>query len=197
MKILNAWTVLMSWTVLMLWKFIRRVVNVKMFTTTAIVLQKLKLNLCSTLFWFTRLAFRFAFPTTMSISSAVITLGNLCTSYTGEVVCYEDIAHAKPREEGCLGEVTLVHLDPETVITKGDYVVVIKGERREGNIGLVQQRHGYRTQNAHICVCLFGSDLPKSLTPGWVAVYGKRRHAELPEEDVPPQLSSQMTLGQL
>jgi hypothetical protein len=27
----------------------------------------------------------------------------------------------------------------------------------------------------------------KSLTPGWV-VYGKRRHAELPEEDVPPQL---------
>jgi hypothetical protein len=28
---------------------------------------------------------------------------------------------------------------------------------------------------------------PESLTPGWV-VYGKRRHAELPEEDVPPQL---------
>jgi hypothetical protein len=27
----------------------------------------------------------------------------------------------------------------------------------------------------------------KSLTPGWV-VYGKRRHDELPEEDVPPQL---------
>jgi hypothetical protein len=27
----------------------------------------------------------------------------------------------------------------------------------------------------------------KSLTPGWV-VYGKRRHAEPPEEDVPPQL---------
>ena len=25
------------------------------------------------------------------------------------------------------------------------------------------------------------------LTPGWV-VYGKRRHAELPEDDVPPQL---------
>ena len=28
----------------------------------------------------------------------------------------------------------------------------------------------------------------KSLTPGWV-VYGKRRHAEPPEEDVPPQLT--------
>jgi hypothetical protein len=27
----------------------------------------------------------------------------------------------------------------------------------------------------------------KSLTPGWV-VYGKRRHAELPEGDVPPQM---------
>ena len=27
----------------------------------------------------------------------------------------------------------------------------------------------------------------ESLTPGWV-VYGKRRHAEPPEEDVPPQL---------
>jgi hypothetical protein len=27
----------------------------------------------------------------------------------------------------------------------------------------------------------------KSLTPGWV-VYGKRRHAEPLEEDVPPQL---------
>jgi hypothetical protein len=32
-----------------------------------------------------------------------------------------------------------------------------------------------------------GDFTEKSLTPGWV-VYGKRRHAEPPEEDVPPQL---------
>ena len=37
---------------------------------------------------------------------------------------------------------------------------------------------GHRPDRAHF---------QQSLTPGWV-VYGKRRHAEPPEEDVPPQL---------
>jgi hypothetical protein len=104
----------------------------------------------------------------MSTSSAVITLEKLNTSFTGEAVDYEDIAHAKPREEVCLGEVASVHLDPETVVTKGDYVV-LKGERREGNIGLVhyvpcpQQRHGFKTQSLHIRECLFSSDLPEDV----------------------------------
>jgi hypothetical protein len=96
--------------------------------------------------------------------TAVTNLHKLEERYRGESVSYEELVHARAREDGSLGELTSIFLDPRTVLQKGVYVVT-KGKGYTNNIGVIESVHPSEncTPSVYIRYCYFGKDLPEGI----------------------------------